>query len=130
MVHFRVPRQPLGYNICSGIDPATVSNLEYKVYGIVELSSLILNLFIYARIKIYQNPKTLPFFLTFSQPVLKKCLFFKDIKSQSLPGVANGMVILVFLLSLTLTLAITNNIDVKMINDFPQTLMVSISQFV
>jgi hypothetical protein len=67
----------MGYYICSGIDPATVSHVKYKVHGIVEISSIILNILIYARIKIYQNPKILPFSLKTNQPVLKKCLFLQ-----------------------------------------------------
>ncbi len=77
LVNFRSSKLPMGYYICSGIDPATVSHVKYKVHGIVEISSIILNILIYARIKIYQNPKILPFSLKTNQPVLKKCLFLQ-----------------------------------------------------
>ncbi len=122
-----MPRQPLGYYICSGYDPSIISNLKLKAYGVVELSSLMLNLVICARIKIFRNPKIQPLSLNKSEPVLKKGLFLKEVEAKSLPSVATVMANMVLLLFLTLTVALTNAIDPKNINNFPQTLMVSIS---
>ena len=79
--HLIIPRQPLGYYICSGIDPTELLKTPLKIYGLVEISSILLNVFICIRIKIYKSKEKS---LNVGLMSCQKSLFLADVELMSL----------------------------------------------
>jgi hypothetical protein len=53
----KAERQIINYYVCSGIDPREDFKKPINIYSVMEISSLVLNIAIYIRIKIYRNAK-------------------------------------------------------------------------
>lgn len=82
--HFAIPRQPIGYYICSGIDPTEHLKTPLSVYGLLEVSSLLLNVFIWIRIKIFKSKEK-----TMS---VRKTMFLADADGMSMANI--GMMLI------------------------------------
>ena len=79
--HLIIPRQPLGYYICSGIDPTEHLKTPLMIYGLVEISSILLNFIIWIKIKIYKNKEKAQNAAGVS---CQKSLFLADVELMSL----------------------------------------------
>jgi len=89
--HQSLPRQPIGYYICSGIDPTEQLKIPLKIYGVQEISCLLLNVSIWIRIKIFKCKER--------HFGARKTLFLKDTESLINFGIiiANMLLTLVFI---------------------------------
>ena len=45
-------RQPIGFYICTGADPSSADPNPIKVYGVVEIFSLVLHVYVVCRIQV------------------------------------------------------------------------------
>ena len=87
--HQSLPRQPIGYYICSGIDPTEQLKTPLKIYGVLEISSMLLNIFIWIRIKVYKSKE--------SNFGTRKKLFLTDIESLTNFGIILANIVIFFL---------------------------------
>jgi len=88
--HLTIPRQPIGYYICSGIDLTDILKTPLTIYGLLEVSSLLLNAFIWIRIKIYKNKE--------NNTTVGKTQFLADLDGMSMANL--GMVLINLLMFL------------------------------
>lgn len=50
--HLTASRQPIGFYVCTGFDPSSDDRNPIKVYGVVEIFSLVVHLFVFCRIQV------------------------------------------------------------------------------
>ena len=118
--HFLAPRQPLGYYICSGIDPTIYLKLPLKIYGALEIGSLILNTLIFLRINLFKQK------VKVVGNSGRKDLFLKDVEVESLTSFTTNLVNL-FVLSIGIVnMTIVNSIDGSNVNKYPSLHLVPI----
>ena len=53
--HALTPRQPINYFVCTGIDPTKFADRPFQVYGFFELLTVFIQVFVQARIKLYER---------------------------------------------------------------------------
>jgi hypothetical protein len=120
--HTLSPRLPIGFYICSGSDPAQVFKTPLKIYGIVEIGSVLLNLVICVRIKLYKQKEVSA--APSSQSCVRKSLFLQDVESQSLSSLATNIANTFLVLLSAVHKATINNIDPKNINQYPYSIYI------
>jgi hypothetical protein len=118
--HFLATYQPLSFYICTGEDPDQMLKNRPKVYGIVELFSLALNLLLY--LKIYRYKKRSPI-QPQTQGRFVKGLILRDVEKQSITTLANNALgILYFGISMIVAIKI-NNTKPEDLNKYPNNLL-------
>ena len=74
-------RQPIGYYICCGVNPTEHLKTPLKVYGLLEITSILLNVFIWMRIKMYKGKEMSQ---DLGAVVCRKSLFLAEVDQMSL----------------------------------------------
>jgi hypothetical protein len=120
-----VPRQSIGFYICSGLDLTEPLKRPLRIYGILEIGSILLNIVVYFHIKLYKrSDATTPV----QAPVLpshtRKLFFLKDIKPETLSSKLTNFLNILIIVIGTFNQALVNKISSKDINMFPYTLFV------
>ena len=122
--HSSSTRQPLGYYICSGIDPTEDFKKPLKIYGAVEIFSFLLNLIIYIPIKIYKSTQDGMSSAVLKGFFLKTGKIFNDWDSQSLASFGTNLANSVIVLLSIVNTILANRIEAKNINQYPYTFYV------
>jgi hypothetical protein len=89
---YTAEHQIINYYICTGIDPTEDFKKPLKLYNVVELGTVIVNVLIFLRVNIYRH---FPMKQIIPQSVLGKHSLFSDFKKQSLASVSTNIVNLV-----------------------------------
>jgi hypothetical protein len=115
--HILADRQPIGFYICCGRDPSEDNPTPTKVFGGIELFSLLLHIFVFVRIKRYKQTATI-------DPEEPRSLFRKGLVLHEIE--ANTSVTLgintfsIFALCLTtINVIVSNRLDPKFFNQYP-----------
>lgn len=58
--HALTPRQPINYFVCTGNDPTRFSDKPFRVYGVFELLTIFIQIFIQVRIKLHKRKVSHP----------------------------------------------------------------------
>ena len=120
---FTAPRQPLGFYVCSGIDLTEEFKKPLKIYGSLELFSLLLNVVIYLRIRHFKKK-----LVTMVQPAIesdsRKKTTLTDVDKSSLASRVTTFYTVTCCFLLVLNQALVNMVDPAKINLFPFTFYV------
>jgi len=81
--------QMISYYICTGIDPTEDFKKPFKLYGIVEVGSIFLNVAVLVRIFVYKNSKPIK---NCQRSILFKNIFLLEIKKQSLASFSTNFI--------------------------------------
>jgi hypothetical protein len=114
--HLTAKRQPIGFYICTGTNPLVDDPNPVKVWGIVELLSVVLHIIIIVRIQLFKRqrvigPETRSNFL--------KGLFLGDIETEALLTFTTNVVTLFFMCLTAFNVAVINRIEPNSLNSFP-----------
>ena len=121
---FKAPRQPLGFYICAGLDLREAFKTPLKIYGILELFSLILNLMIYLKIRRFKAKTSISSEPQQTSSDTSKGLFLKDVETFSLSSRLNDLFHISTAVIFFINQALVNRIDPNLINQFPYTFYV------
>ena len=116
-------RQPLGYYICSGINPTNAFKKPLQIYGVVEIFSFLLNLIIYVRIKIHKTAHRLPSAVS-TGCSLRSGITFSEWESQTLSSFGTNLTNSVIVLLSIVNMFLINGIEAKNFNQYPYTIYV------
>jgi hypothetical protein len=120
---FKAPRQPLGYYICSGIDLTEAFKTPLKIYGVVELSSLVVNIYVYIRIRKFKNTSMAPVNQVLTNRN-RKGIFLNEVETLSMASLITDFCNILYCVFLLLNQALVNMVDPQNINRFPYTVYI------
>ena len=114
--HILAPRQPIGFYICCGRDPSSDNVSSTKVFGGIELVSLLLHIFVYVKIRRYKRkvsvgPET--------RNLFRKGLVLVDIESNTLATFAINLFSISALCLTAINVVVSNRLDPKTLNEYP-----------
>jgi hypothetical protein len=102
-------RLPINYYICAGLDPTKDIKNPVKVAGIMEIGSVVFNLFVFLRIRVFKK-RTKTDLVTKRSNFLKD-LFLSDINAQSMASLSVNICNLFNIALSKLSLSILNRIE-------------------
>ncbi len=104
---YQAEHQIINYYLCSGIDPTEDFKKPLKLYATTELGSILINLFVYIRIKFYKmrhQEKAQP------SQAQQKYLFLSGDMTNSIATVTTNLLNLISLILMLLGVALLSNI--------------------
>jgi hypothetical protein len=106
--------QPLGYYICTGLNPTEALKHHPKFYGIWEISSIVLHLIIHLRIHVHK--KKLHSNILSEISISQK---LKNLEPTSFASFAINLMSIVFLISTTFMLQYLSKSNLEDLSKFP-----------
>ena len=114
VIHNLLAHHKMNYYICSGQDPTEDFKKPLKVYGVVEIGSVFVNVFIWLHIKVYKSKSER---LTAQKSVLYKKDFLTDLKGETLASFASNLMSILGLALVTVSTAYHSSLKPKDIFD-------------
>jgi hypothetical protein len=102
-------RLPINYYICAGLDPTKDLKNPIKVSGLMEIGSVIFNVFIFLRIRVFK--KRTKNDLSTKRSSFLKDLFLTDINAQSMASLSINICNLFNIALSKLSLSILNKVE-------------------
>ena len=102
VIHNLMAHNKLSYYICTGLDPTEDFKKQLKVYGVVEIGSVFVNVFIWLHIKVYKSTSEK---LTVQKSSLHKKEFLKDLKGETLASFTSNLMSILGLALITVSTA-------------------------
>ena len=106
---FALGHQPINYYICAGLDPTEDFKNPVKVSGLMEIGSVVFNVFVFLRIRLFK--KRTKNDLSSKRSNFLKDLFLSDINAQSMASFSVNLCNLFNLALSKLSLSILNKIE-------------------
>ena len=114
--HILAVRQPIGFYICCGRDPSLDNPRSTRVYGGIEIFSLLLHMLVYIKIKRYKQKGSVA-----PEPrnIFRKGIVLVDIESNTLATFAINFFSIFALCLTTVNVIVSNRLDPKTLNEYP-----------
>jgi hypothetical protein len=114
--HILAIRQPIGFYICCGRDPSLDNPRSTRVYGGIEIFSLLLHMLVYIKIKRYKQKGSIA-----PEPrnIFQKGIVLVDIESNTLATFAINFFSIFALCLTTVNVIVSNRLDPKTLNEYP-----------
>jgi len=119
---YTAEHQIINYYICTGIDPTEDFKKPLKLYNVVELGTVIVNILIFLRIQFYKHFQMKQIV---QQSVLKKDNFISDFNQQSLGSITTNIVNIVNMVFPLLLAAKLSRIEPQELHNYKNTILLA-----
>ena len=113
----------MNYYVCSGLDPTEDFKNPIKIYGVAEIGSVLLNIAVFIRIRIFKESKKNRIGIEPRGDLVKR-IFLTDIKTQSLSSLSVNLCNLVNLALTKISLSFLNHIEPSKINEYGNIILI------